>query len=95
MYISAIGYSFDCIGRNNSCSESHMKCDTGYDPFCQHVPGPAGRFIGFCTCDKGKVIYFSKSVCYMYMNGVSDPHLQYSKSCLKRLLEKNTKISFQ
>ena len=43
-----------------------MKCDTGYDPFCQHVPGPAGRFIGFCTCDKGKVICFSKSVLHVH-----------------------------
>ena len=31
----------------------------------------------------------------MYMNKVSELHLQYSKTCLKRPLKKNTKIGFQ
>ncbi|XP_060560207.1 uncharacterized protein LOC132745066 [Ruditapes philippinarum] len=50
--IIAAAAAFDCFGRNNSCANSHVKCDTGYDPFCEHFPGPMGMRVGICTCDK-------------------------------------------
>merc|ERR1712179_704653 len=44
--------AFDCYRQNNTCTMSHMKCDTGYEPFCEHIPMHEGPRIGFCTCDK-------------------------------------------
>lgn len=54
------GAAFDCFGQNNSCAMSHVKCDTGYAPFCEHFMGPPG-FFGICTCDKSTNLHFYKN----------------------------------
>ncbi|XP_052764979.1 uncharacterized protein LOC128206503 [Mya arenaria] len=47
-----VATAFDCFGQNSSCAMSHVKCDTGYEPFCEHMPNPMGQRVGICTCDK-------------------------------------------
>ena len=52
--IAASVAAFDCFGKSSSCAESHVSCDIGYGPYCEHFPGPGGEAFGICTCDKGE-----------------------------------------